>query len=199
MRNNPNPGEKELKTYEYNYSSPPPIRRPSLRREEAMWQPPGEIGDFSATPFEELSPRGAPTSSHAAVTPPTMWQSGVSEQEVLNLVLALSPGKQKEVIHKALSTLSKREREEISQEAGPRQLFQDTTDFIWKVIISGLVIILVCSFIAIIAAVLAGANAAPLITIFAAVIAFIGGLLAPSPVQATLRGISPGTKASEDN
>jgi hypothetical protein len=198
MRNNPNPGEKELKTYEYNYS--PPIRRPSLRREEdVIWQPPGEIGDFSATSLDELSPRAAPTASHAAVTPPTMWQAASSEQEILNLVLALSPGKQKEVIHKALGTLSKRERDEIAHEAGTRQLFQDTTDFIWKVIISGLVIILICSFIAIIAAVLAGANAAPLITIFAAAIAFMGGLLTPSPVQAPLRGISSSPKTAGDN
>lgn len=197
MRNNPNPGEKELKTYEYNYT--PPIRRPSFRREEdVMWQPPGEVGDFSATPLEELSPRAAPISSPIPVAPSTMWQSAVSEQDILNLMLTLSPGKQKEVIHRALSTFSKKERDELS-EASPRQLFQDTTDFIWKVIISGLVIILVCSFIAIIAAVLAGANAAPLITIFAAVIAFIGGLLAPSPVQATLRSISSGTKTFGDN
>ncbi len=59
------------------------------------------------------------------------------------------------------------------------------TDIIWMVIVISFVIILVGSFIALTAAVFLSSSLSndPLITIFTTAVAFLAGLLAPSPIQ----------------
>jgi hypothetical protein len=68
-------------------------------------------------------------------------------------------------------------------------------------VVSGAVIVFVGSAVGVGVAVFVGANVAPLITVFTAVVAFLGELLAPSPVQSAVRSLTSGFKSSskEDN
>ncbi len=96
----------------------------------------------------------------------------------------------------SIGLLSVKDKEEIVQETGIRPLSQQATDFIWKVVVLGVVIVFIGSAIGVTLAVFVGANVAPLITVFTAVIALLGGLLAPSPVQNVLRSLSSNSISS---
>ncbi len=117
-------------------------------------------------------------------------------QDIYGKLQTLSTEGQKEILIKAMGSLSTKDKNEVVQETGVRPLTQEATDFIWKVVVSGAVIVFVGSAVGIAAAVFVGANVAPLITVFTAAVAFLGGLLAPSPIQTAVRSISSGFKAS---
>lgn len=70
--------------------------------------------------------------------------------------------------------------------------------FLWRVIIICIAAILIGSTAAVILGVFIGlSNITPLITIFTASIALLGGLLAPSPVQEAIRAIADLRSAAE--
>lgn len=80
------------------------------------------------------------------------------------------------------------------QEAFERGQISDTQkwlSFLWRVVIFCIAVILVGSTVAVIVGVFLGlANITPIITIFTAALALLGGLLAPSPIQEAIRAIA---------
>lgn len=127
-------------------------------------------------------------------TSPT--QPDTNRTNVYREIQVLPPEEQKEVIIRAFGSLSVKDRNDIVQEMGVRSISQKATDFIWQVVVTGAVIVFVGSAIGVGIAVFVGVNVAPLITVFTAVIAFLGGLLAPSPVQNAIRAVSSSFKSS---
>jgi hypothetical protein len=79
------------------------------------------------------------------------------------------------------------------QEEFERGQISDTQkwlSFLWRVVIFCIATILVGSTVAVIVGVFLGlANITPLITVFTAALALLGGLLAPSPIQEAIRAI----------
>jgi hypothetical protein len=117
-------------------------------------------------------------------------------QDIYEKLQTLPIKDQKEILIKAIGSLSRMDKNEVVQETGIHPLTQEATDFVWKVIVSGTVIVFVGSAIGIVAAAFVGINVASLTTVFTAVVAFLGGLLAPSPVQSAVRSITSGFKSS---
>jgi len=126
---------------------------------------------------------------------PTEESEGL-RQDIYGKLQTLSTEDQKEILIKAMGSLSIRDKSEVVQETGIRPLTQEATDFVWKVVVSGAVIVFVGSAVGIAVAVFVSANVAPLITVFTAAVAFLGGLLAPSPVQSAVRSLTSGFKSS---
>ncbi|GAC1390679.1 MAG: hypothetical protein NVSMB38_08970 [Ktedonobacteraceae bacterium] len=63
--------------------------------------------------------------------------------------------------------------------------------FLWRIVIFCIAVILVGSTVAVIVGVFLGlANITPLVTVFTAALALLGGLLAPSPIQEAIRAIA---------
>ena len=117
-------------------------------------------------------------------------------QDVYREIQVLPSKEQKEILIKTFGSLSIKDKNEIVQEMGISPLSQEATDFVWKVVVSGAVTVFVGSAVGIAVAVFVGASVAPLITVFTAAIAFLGGLLAPSPVQNTIRSLASSFKSS---
>lgn len=63
--------------------------------------------------------------------------------------------------------------------------------FLWRIVIFCIAVILVGSTVAVIAGVFLGlANITPLVTVFTAALALLGGLLAPGPIQEAIHAIA---------
>jgi serine/threonine protein kinase len=140
-----------------------------------------------------------PTANSPSVVPvpKTISQpQQASDQEIYGKLQTLSAQEQKDIVIKLLAPLTPEEKNEISQVTGSRLLSQGATDFVWKVVVSGAVIVFVISANGVVIAAFVGVNVAPLITVFTAVVAFLGGLLAPSPVQSAVRSLTSGFKSS---
>jgi eukaryotic-like serine/threonine-protein kinase len=154
----------------------------------------------SPVPYPEEKRPTAPSPSAPEAPPfnvtPTSPNVLPNPQNVYRDIQVLPSTEQKEILIKAFGSLSVKDKEEIVQETGIRPLSQQATDFIWKVVVLGVVIVFVGSAVGVTLAVFVGANVAPLITVFTAVIALLGGLLAPSPVQNVIRSLSSNFKSS---
>ena len=91
------------------------------------------------------------------------------------------------ITHQDADTALSQDSKDVSNDNSPSS---KTTDFAWRVVISGVVAILVGASVAIVAgAFLKLTDLAPLITVFTTAAAFLGGLLAPSPVDNVVRSI----------
>lgn len=89
--------------------------------------------------------------------------------------------------HNGDASASQQERFEQSQISDT----QKWLGFLWRVVIFCIAIILVGSTVAVIVGVFLGlANITPLVTVFTAALALLGGLLAPSPIQEAIRAIA---------
>ena len=164
---------------------------------------------FGSSPWWSLSPKNTDQASEerqpAVSLPPGNIAAGVYKQmpeghylrqDIYEKLQTLPLKDQKEILIKAMGSLSRMDKNEVIQETGIHPLTQEATDFVWKVIVSGAVIVFVGSAVGIVAAAFVGVNIAPLITVFTAVVAFLGGLLAPSPVQSAVRSLTSGFKSS---
>lgn len=160
---------------------------------------PAPASPLPSSPF--LAPLPSTSAPISALAPVPLASGNSTQQsrreidpEIYGKLQALSTQEQKDIVVKLLAPLSLEEKNEILRVAGSRLLSQDATDFVWKAVISGAVIVFVISAMGIVIAAFIGSNVAPLITVFTAVVAFLGGLLAPSPIQSAVQSLSSGIK-----
>ncbi len=76
---------------------------------------------------------------------------------------------------------------------------QSTADYVWRLVVTSVVVVLVGLAAAVSAAVFLGVmNVLPLVGMFTAVLTFLAGLLVPSPLQGAVRTISSRLKDASE-
>lgn len=140
-----------------------------------------------------------PAETRTPALPPTGIGGAINQSTSLaNQIASLPPQDQEEIVVRVMRSLPPSEIEAIIQQAGRGPVITSgTVNYIWRLVITALVLILVGSAVALIVAILLGRDVAALLTVFSAITTLLAGILIPSPLQGAFRAaITSGFQSS---